>query len=160
MAYIVLNSRADLIRKSLNPSTLEVSHTSATPLSTLKIVITSVKDYESEAIRYVEPGILPNRNSTRLVKSGWLASLVQRSRVAEAQIVPRNGTRSDIVVQMVQNEWLSYNDPVAPWRLWFPGDRPSTLKPTCYIHISPTSIEVHDHNDKPYPNMPQLQFDQ
>jgi hypothetical protein len=152
-----------MIYKSLNqirPSTEEESHTPATRTPALKIVVTSVKEYESEARKYVESGILPTGNHARLVKSGWLANLVQRSRVAEAKIVQRNGNRSDAVVRMVQKEWVSYNDPVAPWRLWFPGDKSRTLKPTCYIHVSPTSIEVHDRNDKPYPNLPLLGFNQ
>ncbi|KAI3332158.1 caspase domain-containing protein [Xylariaceae sp. AK1471] len=134
------------------------SYSPATRTPALNIVITSVKEYESEAREYVEPGISPRGNHARLIKVGWLANLVQRSRVAEAQIVQRDGNRSNAVVRMVRKEWLSYNDPVAPWRLWFPGDRSRTLKPTCYIHVSPTSIEVHDRNDKPYPNLPLLDF--
>ncbi|TGJ85100.1 hypothetical protein E0Z10_g3655 [Xylaria hypoxylon] len=156
--YTVSDPGASL--NQIRPSTEEKSHTPATRTPALKIVITSVKEYESEAREYVEPGILPTGNYARLVKSGWLANLVQRSRVAEAQIIQRDGNRSDAAARMVRKEWLSYNDPVAPWRLWFPGDKSRTLQPTCYIHVSPTSIEVHDRNDKPYPNLPLLEFDQ
>ncbi|KAI8633999.1 caspase domain-containing protein [Xylariaceae sp. FL1651] len=156
--YTISDPGASL--NQIRRSTEEEHHTPATRIPPLKIIITAVKEYESEAREYVEPGILPKGNHARLVKSGWLANLVQRSRVAEAQVVQRDGNRSNAVVRMVRNEWLSYNEPVAPWRLLFPGDKLSTLKPTCYIHVSPISIEVHDRNDKPYPNLPLLKFAQ
>ncbi|RWA05600.1 hypothetical protein EKO27_g9504 [Xylaria grammica] len=156
--YTVSDPGASL--NQIRQSTQEGSHTPAKRTTALKIVITSVKEYESEAREYVEPSILPTGNHARLVKSGWLANLVQRSRVAEARIAQRDGSRSDAVVRTIQKEWLSYNDPVAPWRLWFPGDKSRTLKPTCYIHVGPTSIEVHDRNDRPYLNLPVLEFDQ
>jgi hypothetical protein len=85
------------------------------PNSVAKVIIVRVREYESDARFCFEPG-MNTADRAKLVKSGWLAALVQRSKVTEVEA-------SDAVVEMAQREWNSYDDPVVPLRLRFPGNK-------------------------------------
>ncbi|KAI0868024.1 caspase domain-containing protein [Hypoxylon argillaceum] len=124
--------------------------------SVLRVIIFTVREYESDARFCPEPSG-STMGYAKLVKPGWLATHVQRSKATEVQIIQSDLGISSAIVDSLRREWESFDDPVVPLCLRFPEDQINdTTKPVAefYVHIYECGIRINGFDDKPIMNLP------
>ncbi|KAI0467035.1 hypothetical protein F4859DRAFT_526108 [Xylaria cf. heliscus] len=128
-----------------NPSSSSANHMYHNKAATasnfvLRVVIFAVQEYESDARFCLELDV-GTMDHAKLVKTGWLATRMQRSKATEVQIIQNDLGISGDIVDSFWRQWKAFDDPVVPSRLRFPNDQINNKKKA----VTEFCVHINEH---------------